>query len=79
MHIMYIFEDFSGLSASTEAKVVSCGRVVDNTLLRHGERVARDRSSHTLSIMARAVRHICTGSWLRFFGRYQNSKQNFEV
>ena len=32
---MYIVEDFSGVRALTEVKVVPYGRVVDNTLIRH--------------------------------------------
>ena len=35
MDVCMFFEDFSRLRALTEPKVVSYGRVVDNTLLRY--------------------------------------------
>ena len=57
---MYIFEDFSGLTARREAKVVPYGRVVDNTLFRH------DFSSVELSASAWHVTVVpmCLTLWL---------------
>ena len=57
-----LFEDFLGLRALTEPNVVPYGRLVDNILLRHvfgavlfPESVTRNRGSHTLNIMLRAI------------------------
>ena len=56
------FKDFLELRALTEPNVVPYGRLVDNILLRHvlgavvlPESVTRNRSSHTLNIMLRAI------------------------
>ena len=54
MFVCIFSEDFFGLRRVTGAKVIPCGRFLENTLLKHvlvqwgsdGECVARDRSSH---------------------------------